>query len=127
LAPDATEGSGLQRTLNSLFFERVTLRYGERWARHLLLGLLPIGLLATATTPVLLGSGLLRLDRQLHPQADGSVTGQPDPEKIPVVLDSSRLKGNGELVMAGITMADIGLALAALVTGATMIKRREEH
>jgi hypothetical protein len=127
LAPEAIDGSGLQRALNSLFFERVTLRYGERWARHLMLGLLPIGVLATATVPLLLGGGLVRLDRTLHPQPDGTVWGQPDPESVPVVLDSSRLKGGGDLAMVGIVIADMGLALAALATGATMIKKREEH
>lgn len=127
LAPDAEDGSALQRTLNSLFFERATLRYGERWAGHLILCLLPVAVLATATTPVLLSGGLYELDRTLHPQPGGGVGALLDPDVIPMVIDSSRLEGWGTLGVVGIMIADIGLALAALVTGMTMVKRTGEQ
>ena len=126
LATQATAGSALQRSLNSVFFDRVTVRYGQGWLGHVALGLLPIVVIALATPLVVVSSGMTSLDPTLYPQAIGGISGLLDTDVIPTVIDSSRLPA---LALVGLLVVDFALALAVLASAATLTRRpgQPEH
>jgi hypothetical protein len=122
LATEATDGSAIQRALNSVFFDRVTVRYGHGWRGHVALGLLPVVLLALATPLVVLSSGLMSLDPTLYPQPDGGISGLQDPDVIPAVIETTGANGRWMLA-SGLMVVDLALALAVLASGVTLTKR----
>lgn len=61
LGPVAEPEGEIQQKLNSLFYDRVTVHYGEGWRRHVIFSLAGIFILAVFSAFALLSS------RQLHP------------------------------------------------------------
>jgi len=74
LAALAEPDGPVQQKLNSLFFSRVTTRYGHGWRSHVLLCMLGVFVLATATPFVFTAThSIVRPDLRLMLHADGRV------------------------------------------------------
>jgi hypothetical protein len=91
LAPGAEEGKGLQQKLNSLFFDRVTHRYGEGWRGHVLAGFGTL-LVLCLVTPLIFGAtrSIVQPDLRVAVTADGQVAPlDDDPVRDALVLDKT--------------------------------------
>ena len=75
LAPQAEPGGATQQKLNSLFFDRITDRYGEGWRRHVL-GSLGVLLMLCLIIPVIFGAtrSIVGPDLRVAITADGQIS-----------------------------------------------------
>lgn len=115
LAPSAEADGPLQQKLNSLFFSRVTSRYGEGWHRHVLSCLLGLLLFAVATPFIFTSThSIVRPDLRLYVTGSGEVAPLDSDPKISHLVIASDTGDSGLFLILGLLTVAATVLVARL-------------